>query len=288
MPFSLVFYKWMLAEEESFTLEDLNAVDSNLYEQLKKLQNIVHTRDRLMLESQASASNKSANRKRSKSKDDCAMESSTTFDENDQRLWLDGCRIDDLSLVFILPGYANIELKKGGKECSVSIHNLDEYVQVSLNSAAVNRSDASLPFQLVVYWTLVEGVRRQFESFRDGFNSIFSIHHLQCFYPDEVSGETKLDLRRNCPFFSSKLHQVFCGSGSTDFWDLKMLLESTRCDHGYNLNSRAVKWLFDLLVNFDIDEQRAFLQFVTGSPRLPVGGQSGSFFSHLHHRCSPL
>ncbi|CAF5184848.1 unnamed protein product, partial [Rotaria sp. Silwood1] len=67
------------------------------------------------------------------------------------------------------------------------------------------------------------------------------------------------------------LHQVFCGSGSTDLWDLKVLIESTRCDHGYNINSRAVKWLFDIMINFDIDEQRAFLQFVTGSPRLPVG-----------------
>jgi E3 ubiquitin-protein ligase TRIP12 len=27
------------------------------------------------------------------------------------------------------------------------------------------------------------------------------------------------------------------------------------------------------MINFDIDEQRAFLQFVTGSPRLPVGGK---------------
>lgn len=26
------------------------------------------------------------------------------------------------------------------------------------------------------------------------------------------------------------------------------------------------------MINFDLDEQRAFLQFVTGSPRLPVGG----------------
>lgn len=50
-------------------------------------------------------------------------------------------------------------------------------------------------------------------------------------------------------------------------------MESTRCDHGYNLNSRAVKWLFDLMAHFNIDEQRAFLQFVTGSPRLPVGGK---------------
>ncbi|UJR37286.1 hypothetical protein I4U23_029995 [Adineta vaga] len=242
MPFSLVFYKWMLGEEDSLNLEDLIHVDTNLYEQFKKLQTIVHIRDKLMAQNQTlnqqMTTNKLNNKKRLKSKDDSHFENSpysNVFDENDERLFLDGCKIDDLSLVFTLPGHSNIELKKGGKDCLVTIQNLDQYIN------------------LVVYWTLVEGVRRQFESFRDGFNSIFSIHHLKCFYPDE-------------------LHQVFCGSGSTELWELKVLLESTRCDHGYNLNSRAVKWLFDIMINFDIDEQRAFLQFVTGSPRLPVGG----------------
>jgi E3 ubiquitin-protein ligase TRIP12 len=71
---------------------------------------------------------------------------------------------------------------------------------------------------------------------------------------------------------SLQLHQVFCGSGSTEKWDTKVLIESTRCDHGYNIHSRAVKWLFELMSEFNSDEQRAFLQFVTGSPRLPVGG----------------
>jgi E3 ubiquitin-protein ligase TRIP12 len=33
------------------------------------------------------------------------------------------------------------------------------------------------------------------------------------------------------------------------------------------------------MTNFDIDEQRAFLQFVTGSPRLPVGGKRKSLLS---------
>ncbi|UJR08940.1 hypothetical protein I4U23_013192 [Adineta vaga] len=237
MPFSIVFYKWILGQEESLNLEDLIHIDINLYEQFKKLQSIVHIRDKLMIQNQTT-NKQSTTKKRLKSRDDCQIENSpctNSFDENDERLYLDGCKIDDLSLVFTLPGYSNIELKRNGKDCLVTIYNLDEYIN------------------LVVYWTLVEGVRRQFESFRDGFNSIFPIHHLKCFYPDE-------------------LHQVFCGSGSTELWDLKVLLESTRCDHGYNLNSRAVKWLFDIMINFDIDEQRAFIQFVTGSPRLPVGG----------------
>ncbi|CAF4147148.1 unnamed protein product, partial [Rotaria magnacalcarata] len=242
MPFSIIFFKWMLGEEESLNLEDLVHIDTNLYEQFKKLQNIVSIRDKIMVVNQTTNQqttiNKLNNKKRLKSKDDSQLEHSiysNIFDESDPRLLLDGCKIDDLFLVFTLPGHPNIELKKGGKDCLVTIHNLDQYIN------------------LVAHWTLVEGVRRQFESFRDGFNSIFPIHHLKCFYPDE-------------------LHQVFCGCGSTELWDLKVLLESTRCDHGYNLNSRAVKWLFDIMINFDIDEQRAFLQFVTGSPRLPVGG----------------
>lgn len=38
--------------------------------------------------------------------------------------------------------------------------------------------------------------------------------------------------------------------------------------------SRAVRFLFEVLSSFDAEQQRLFLQFVTGSPRLPVGGES--------------
>jgi E3 ubiquitin-protein ligase TRIP12 len=119
MPFSIVFYKWMLGQEENLNL-----------------QAIVHIRDKLMNQyrlTNQQAINKLNTKKRLKSKDDSQTENSpcpNLFDENDQRLFLDGCKIDDLSLVFILPGYPNVELKKGGKDCLVTIHNLDQYVDV--------------------------------------------------------------------------------------------------------------------------------------------------------------
>jgi E3 ubiquitin-protein ligase TRIP12 len=138
MPFSIVFYKWILGQEETLNLEDLIHVDINLYEQFKKLQSIVRIRDILMTQNQISNQqiiNKINNKKRLKSKDDCQIENSpcsNIFDENDEKLLLDGCKIDDLSLVFTLPGYPNIELKKGGKDCLVTIQNLDQYVNVRL------------------------------------------------------------------------------------------------------------------------------------------------------------
>jgi E3 ubiquitin-protein ligase TRIP12 len=138
MQFSLNFYQWMLGEEDSLNLEDLIHIDRNLYDQFKKLQNIVHIRDKLMTENQSlnqqtTTTNKLNNKKRLKSKDDSQVENSpcsNMFDENDERLFLDGCKIDDLALIFTLPGHPNIELKKGGKDCSVTIQNLDQYVNV--------------------------------------------------------------------------------------------------------------------------------------------------------------
>lgn len=58
-------------------------------------------------------------------------------------------------------------------------------------------------------------------------------------------------------------------------------------------NSRAVKILFEILSGYTQEEQRLFLQFVTGSPRLPVGGKNlyrffGVFFLISNHliKCS--
>lgn len=51
-----------------------------------------------------------------------------------------------------------------------------------------------------------------------------------------------------------------------------MLTECIRPDHGYNAESRAIRMLIDILASYNREEQRLFLQFVTGSPRLPTGG----------------
>ena len=50
---------------------------------------------------------------------------------------MNGCSVEDLGLDFTLPGYPNIELKKGGKDVPVTIYNLEEYLRV--------RSDATPP-----------------------------------------------------------------------------------------------------------------------------------------------
>ncbi len=52
------------------------------------------------------------------------------------------------------------------------------------------------------------------------------------------------------------------------------LMEYCRADHGYSHDSRAIQFLFEVLSGLEPSEQRQFIQFVTGSPRLPVGGMT--------------
>lgn len=47
-----------------------------------------------------------------------------------EALTMNGCSVEDLGLDFTLPGFPNIELKKGGKDIPVTIHNLEEYLRV--------------------------------------------------------------------------------------------------------------------------------------------------------------
>ncbi|KAM9614057.1 E3 ubiquitin-protein ligase TRIP12 isoform 7-T16 [Morphnus guianensis] len=174
LPLGLPFYKWMLRQETSLTSHDLFSIDPVVAKSIYHLEDIVRQKKRL-----------EQDKTQTKESLQYALEALT----------MNGCSVEDLGLDFTLPGFPNIELKKGGKDTPVTIHNLEEYLR------------------LVIFWALNEGVARQFDSFRDGFESVFPLSHLQYFYPEE-------------------LEQLLCGS-KTDTWDAKTLMECCRPDHGY-------------------------------------------------------
>lgn len=53
---------------------------------------------------------------------------------------------------------------------------------------------------------------------------------------------------------------------------LVALTDSIKADHGYNMDSKTVQNLLQLMSSFSTQTRREFLQFVTGSPKLPIGG----------------
>uniref|UniRef100_A0A5B6YR81 HECT-type E3 ubiquitin transferase n=1 Tax=Davidia involucrata TaxID=16924 RepID=A0A5B6YR81_DAVIN len=150
---------------------------------------------------------------------------------------LDSCfwntRIEDLCLDFTLPGYPDYVLTFGPDSEMVNLTNLEEYVG------------------LIVDATINAGISRQVEAFKSGFNQVFPIKHLQVFTEEE-------------------LERLLCGE--REFWTLNELLDHIKFDHGYTASSPPIINLLEIIQELDREQQRAFLQFVTGAPRLPPGG----------------
>ena len=131
------------------------------------------------------------------------------------------------------PGQPEVELCENGAGVDVTLDNVGEYVQRVLD----------------VF--LAEGVRAQVAAFRDGFAKVFAIERLAAFSPEE------LDVLLN---------------GSRERWEVATIVEYLKFDHGYTRSSRAVQNLLEIVCEFDDATLATFLRFVTGSPRLPVGG----------------
>ena len=51
------------------------------------------------------------------------------------------------------------------------------------------------------------------------------------------------------------------------------LMDSIKADHGFNMDSKSVKNLLTVMSELKPPQRRDFLQFVTGSPKLPIGGK---------------
>lgn len=151
-----------------------------------------------------------------------------------QNIVVDGVRVEDLSLDFTLPGYPSIDLVPGGSDVSLTIENVDQYVE------------------RVIDMTLGSGVRHQVEAFRTGFSQVFPFTALRAFTPNELV--------------------MLFGQAEED-WSIETLMDSIKADHGFNMDSRSVRNLLQTMSEMDNQQRRDFLQFVTGSPKLPIGGK---------------
>ncbi|MCO5566531.1 hypothetical protein L7F22_020208 [Adiantum nelumboides] len=155
--------------------------------------------------------------------------------ERKRCLRIHNTKIEELFLNFTLPGYPDYILKPGGDNIMVDSENLEEYIA------------------LVVDASVRTGILPQLEAFRAGFNQVFPISTLQVFNEEELS-------------------YMLCGH--CELWQPETLVEHLRFDHGYNSSSLPIKYLLEIMGEFNAEQQRAFLQFVTGAPQLPCGGLS--------------
>ncbi|KAI0887946.1 uncharacterized protein GGS22DRAFT_154627 [Annulohypoxylon maeteangense] len=150
-----------------------------------------------------------------------------------EKIIIDNGTLEDLALDFTLPGYPDIELTAGGSHIPVTIYNVESYLEK------------------VIDMTLSRGVKRQVEAFRGGFSQVFPYSALSAFTPDELV--------------------ALFGRVEED-WSLETLMDSIKADHGFNMDSRTVRNLLQTMSELTATQRRDFLQFTTGSPKLPIGG----------------
>ncbi|KAJ7587961.1 ubiquitin-protein ligase [Mycena floridula] len=148
---------------------------------------------------------------------------------------VEGVSIDDLALDFTIPGY-DIELRPGGRDIAVTRENVGEYVQEVLDAI------------------IGKGAALQAKAFKEGFSKVFPITDLAAFSADELV--------------------MLFGNGDED-WSSETLSEAVKADHGFNIESRAIRDLLEIMSEYDGPARRSYLQFITGSPKLPIGGFRG-------------
>ncbi|TFY76514.1 hypothetical protein EWM64_g7498, partial [Hericium alpestre] len=147
----------------------------------------------------------------------------------------DQVNIEDLEVDFTIPGY-DIELRPGGKDLTVTSDNVEEYIHE------------------VVEAIVGSGAKLQAQAFREGFSKVFPITDLQAFTIDEL---------------------VMLFGNSDEDWSPETLSEALKADHGFNVESRAIRSLIEVMTEYDAPSRREYLQFITGSPKLPIGGFRG-------------
>jgi E3 ubiquitin-protein ligase TRIP12 len=85
-------------------------------------------------------------------------------------------------------------------------------------------------------------------------------------------------------FSLDELDIVICGVSDSKYFALSEFENLPfELANGFTSKSKCIVMLIEILTTFTQDQQRKFLTFLTGSPRLPIGGITASreFFNNI-------
>ena len=245
VPFNPIFFRINArANKVPRTLASVKAVDKDLAQSLQRLKKFITEKQRILDRS--------------------------GLNQQQRLVKLSGIRVDnasieDFCLDFTLPGYPHIELVPNGSKKNVDINNVGDY----LNK--------------VIDFTVGEGVYKQVESFKTGFSEVFSYSAVNAFTPSELVmlfGRSEEDWTLDSEYSGFLLTLSLRENANC----IPALMDSIKADHGYNLDSKTVRNMLHTMSDLQPQERRNFLQFVTGSPKLPIGGTSIRHV-YLQSRC---
>lgn len=153
----------------------------------------------------------------------------------------------DLGLTFtveraVFGKHETRELKPGGDDIEVTEENKLEYLE------------------LITADRMTNVIKDQIDAFLEGFHELISRDMLSIFNEDE-------------------LELLISGMPTIDVVDLRA---NTMYYGGYHATDQNIAWFWDALKSLSEEDKAKFLQFVTGTSKVPLGG-----FKHLHGMRGP-
>ena len=125
-----------------------------------------------------------------------------------------------------------VPLKKDGENIMIDCDNKNEYVT------------------LYIDWYFNKSIDQYFSSFEKGFYKVFNKELSKILSAEE-------------------LELIICGTQVLDFKELK---KACMYEDGYTKDSETIKYFWEILLEFNEEQKKKFLFFVTGCDRAPIDG----------------
>lgn len=251
LPLSPLF--WDLALENPVHLEDLRRVDRQLAQTMLGFQELLNRRREIENDRRTSGAQKRELLERLSYKVLPSSSSSLTSPQ--------GASIEALGINFTLPGAENILLVPSGSQKTLSLDCLAEYLEA---------------FGLKFFR---DAIRLQVEAFRDGFNKVPRPTSPN---PTPARSSASATSAASRPRRSRRSTAAACATSTgrrrscSRTWSRPTATRARgqffACGGTLNLDSPSFLSFVEVLSEFNEEERKSFLKFVTGCPRLPKGG----------------
>ena len=113
----------------------------------------------------------------------------------------------------------------------------------------INNTNKEEYVRLYTDWFFNKSIEEYFKSFEKGFYKIFHKSLIKILTPEE-------------------LELIICGTQYLDFYELKRACQY----EDFDPNSESIKYFWEILLDFNEEEKKKFLSFVTGCDRAPIDG----------------
>ena len=142
---------------------------------------------------------------------------------------------------------------------TVSVDKFGEKITIPLKpngeNIMINFENKNEYVELYLNWFFNESIKEYYNSFETGFYKVFDKKLSKILSPQE-------------------LELIICGTQHLDFNELQNAVRY----EDYDNNSITIKFLWEILMEFNEEEKKKFLFFVTGCDRAPIGGLGSLHF----------